>query len=245
MNWAISSGLDIAIVLIFAFCIFFGVRRGLVKSIIGLVGNIVALILAIVFSAGLGEYLDTNYVNASMRGWLVNQLTSSSEEAAPSDVDLDDLFANTPDFFVNVCEFLGVDMEQLQSDYENWKTEGEDQAKSAVITAMVNPISSIASRVIAFALIFIIASLGIFLLSLLIHLIVQLPVIRHLDKTGGGVLGALSGLLLVFVLVSVFSAGTKYFLRGKTDEEREQITQGTILYKVFEDINPLQNILNK
>jgi uncharacterized membrane protein required for colicin V production len=76
MDLAISTTLDLVIVAILAISIILGVRRGLIRSIISLFGSIIALILALIFSSGLGVYVDANYVNAPMRSWVINQLSA-------------------------------------------------------------------------------------------------------------------------------------------------------------------------
>ena len=242
MNLAYSTGLDLLVVAVFAVCILLGVRRGLIRSIISLAGSIVALILALVFSSSLGGYIDANYINAPMREWLINQLSpaASTEQVSSSQIDFDDLFANRPQFFTDTCEFLNIDADQVQEQYRQLKTDGIEQAKSAIVTTMVDPLSSVISRVIAFAVIFIAAMLAIFIISLFSRFLNNLPIIRKMDKLGGGLLGAVVGLLITFILVAIISTGSKYFLKDSSAEERTAIRDKTVLYKIFYTIDPLR-----
>ncbi len=242
MDLAISTTLDLVIVAILAVSIFLGVRRGLIHSIISLVGSIVALVLALTFSSGLGEYIDANYVNAPMRGWVINQLSASSQTVSATDLDFDDLFANQPEFFTETCDLLGVDVNEIAASYETMKAEGVEYAKSAIITEMVDPLSAVISRVIAFAVIFLGAMIAIVVISLFSKFLKNLPIIRKMDKLGGGILGAVTGILICFIVVAIVSTGAKYVLRDRSPSELDAIKNKTVIYRIFHDVNPLDRI---
>ena len=244
MDLALSTLLDFFIVAILAVSIVLGVRNGLIRSIINLVGNVAALILALIFSAQLGVYVDANYVNAPLREWAINQLTASVEQISATEIDFDDLLENRPEFFTETCEFLGVDVDEIQKSYEILKSDGMDQAKSAIITQMVDPLSSVISRVIAFAVIYLAATLAIAVITLFSRFLTNLPIIRHMDKLGGGILGAVTGVLITFIFVAIVSTGSKYLLRDRTPAERDAIRSNTVVYKVVHEINPLNNLFH-
>ena len=242
MDLAISTTLDLIIVAILGVSLFLGIRRGLIQSIISLVGSIVALILALIFSANLGVYIDANYVNAPMRSWVIDQLSASVENVSATELDFDDLFENQPEFFTDTCDFLGVDVNEMAASYESLKTEGVEHAKSAIITEMVDPLSALISRVLAFAVIFLAAMLAIVVISLFSKFLTHLPIIRKMDKLGGGILGAVTGILISFIVVAIISTGSKYLLRDRSPAELEEIKNKTIIYKVFYNLDPLTQL---
>ena len=55
------------------------------------------------YFASLGSYLNTNYVREPIQQWFINTVTTVPEgtDAAIEDVDLDSLFTDMPDFFVD------------------------------------------------------------------------------------------------------------------------------------------------
>ena len=53
-------------------------------------------------------------------------------DAAIEDVDLDSLFTDMPDFFVDAAEFLGVDMNSMAAKYSELKVNGLEQAKAQI-----------------------------------------------------------------------------------------------------------------
>lgn len=242
MNLALSTTLDLLIVAILAISIFLGIRRGLVHSVISLVGSVVALVLALVFSSALGGYIDAHYINAPMREWAIDQLSASAEQVSATEIDFDDLLANRPAFFTETCEFLGVDVEEISASYEELKKDGVEQAKSAIVTQMVDPLSSVISRVLAFAVIFLAAMVAIVVISLFSRFLKNLPILRRLDKLGGGILGAVTGILICFIVVAIVSTGSKYLLRDYSPQELENIRDKTVIYKVFDRLDPITQL---
>ena len=244
MDIAISTGLDLAIVIIFIIFISMGVNRGLIRSVISLCGKVVSLIVAFVFSGNFGAYIDKTYVHAPLRQWLVDELSPTAENVSASitNLDLESLFRELPEFFLNVVDFLGVDVNSISSTYDSIAQQNIEQAKSAVIDVMVSPISSMISRVIAFALIFLICCIAVSVLWWLSDFIVNMPIIRQLDKVGGVVFGILNSFLISFVVVAVLNVSSGYFMKNRTLESRQKITENTIIYKYFNEYNPLNTI---
>lgn len=244
MDIAISTGLDLSIVIIFIIFISIGVRRGLIRSVISLCGKVVSLIVAFIFSENFGVYIDENYVHAPLRQWLVDELSPTAENitASITNLDLESLFRDMPDFFLNVVDFLGVDINSVSATYEAIAQQNIEQAKSAVIDVMVSPLSAMISRVIAFALIFLICCIAVSVLWWLSDFIVNMPIIRQLDKVGGVVFGILNSFLIAFVVVAVLNVSSGYFMKNRTLESRQKITENTMIYKYFNEYNPLNAV---
>lgn len=245
MNIALSTGLDLLVVAILALCIVLGCRKGLVRSVIGLLGKIISLVAAFFLSENLGVYLDKNYMHTPMRQWLINQLSPTAENinASLTSLDLDSLFSERPDFFVNIANLLNVNIDDMATRYLSIKTQGVEQAKAAIIDVMISPVSSVLSRIAAFLIIFIVCSVGVAVLWWLSDLIINLPIVRQIDTLGGAVFGALNGILVVFVTVSVIGLSSQYLLKDMTYEDRESIVEGTILYEQFKNINPITSLI--
>ncbi len=244
MDIAISTGLDLAIVIIFVMCISMGINKGLIRSIIGLFGKVISLIVAFIFSENLGVYIDNTYVHGPLRQWLVNELSPTADNVTANiaDLDLESLFRDLPEFFTNIADFLGFDVQTLSDQYNTIAQQSIEQAKAAVIDAMISPLSAIVSRVIAFALIFVICCIAISVLWWLSDLIVNVPIVRQLDKLGGVIFGILNSFLVAFVVVAVVNIGSNYFMKDRTLESRQKITENTIIYKHFNEYNPLNTL---
>ncbi len=246
MNIALSTGLDILVVAILIIGIVLGARKGLVRSVIGLFGKIVSLIVAFFLSENLGVYLDQHYIHAPMRQWLINQLSSTPENvnATLESLDLNSLFGQKPKFFTDIIDLLHIDFSQLMTKYLSLREQGPEQAKAAVIDTMISPLSATVSRVAAFIIIFIVCAVGVAVLWWLSDLIINLPIIKQLDTLGGVIFGALNGVLIIFLVVSVLGVSSQYILKDKSYEERQSIVSGTLVYKQFKKINPITGLLS-
>lgn len=247
MDIALSTGLDLTIIIIFILCISFGVNKGLIRSVISLFGKIFSLIIAFIFSENLGLYIDQTYVHAPLRQWLINELspTADNVKATLTNLDIEALFRDKPEFFTNISKFLGFDVDTLFAQYNSICEQSVDQAKAAVTDAMISPLSAIVSRVIAFALIFILCCIAVAILWWLSDFIINLPIIRHLDKLGGAAVGIVNAFLLSFIAVSVISLGSHYFMKDRTLESQQRIEENTVIYKYFNEYNPFKSIFNE
>ena len=71
MDIAISTGIDLLLIAVFVIAILLAARKGLVRGIIGLIGNVVAVVVAFMFSGSLGSYINSNFLYQPMRQWLI------------------------------------------------------------------------------------------------------------------------------------------------------------------------------
>lgn len=246
MDIAISTGIDLLLIAVFVIAILLAARKGLVRGIIGLIGNVVAVAVAFMFSGSLGSYINSNFLYQPMRQWVINMLspTSGGTTASISDLNFDELFSDMPQFFSEILKHLGLDSSQLAESYSSMKVNGVEEAKSAVIDMMVSPMADICGRVIAFVVIFILALIAINIIVWLLDFVVELPILRQINKIGGIVLGAINGILFVFILAGVINISIGYIMNDRTAEEIDKIEESTVIYKTVNSINPVRMIFD-
>lgn len=246
MDIAISTGIDLLLIAVFVIAILLAARKGLVRGIIGLIGNVVAVVVAFMFSGSLGSYINSNFLYQPMRQWVINMLspTSGGTTASISDLNFDELFSDMPQFFSEILKHLGLNSSQLAESYSSMKVNGVEEAKSAVIDMMVSPMADICGRVIAFVVIFILALIAINIIVWLLDFVVELPILRQINKIGGIVLGAINGILFVFILAGVINISIGYIMNDRTEEEIDKIEESTVIYKTVNSINPVRMIFD-
>lgn len=246
MEIAISTGLDLAIAAIFIISIIICVKKGFLQSIVSLFGKAASLVVAFIFSKNLGVYIDTNYIREPMKQWLVNQLSPTADgvDASLITLDLDSLFRNKPEFFTKLADFLNVDISSLAQQYsKSLETSGQEMAKKMITNAMIEPLSALISRVIAFVIIFLICMIGLAVLWWLSDIVTNIPVLKQIDQTGGAILGIINAAVLTFVFVAVINLASGYIFRSLSLTEIENITDGTFLFSLFNKINPINTFL--
>ena len=74
--------------------------------------------------------------------------------------------------------------------------------------------------------------------------VVELPILRQINKIGGIVLGAINGILFVFILAGVINISIGYIMNDRTAEEIDKIEESTVIYKTVNSINPVRMIFD-
>lgn len=240
MDIAISVLIDVVLVAILILFTVMGVRKGMLKSVIKFGGGIIAVIIAVSFSAQLGAVINDKAIEKPVREWLVNQLTSdpADVDSSEEDVDFEALFKDEPEFFKDLCSYLSVQVDSLKQAYNEHLSSGVEKAKTEVINSMAKPLAQSVSRVIAFVVLFVACWIVIGIIRLIVSIFLKLPVLSHLDKLGGGIFGFLGGIIVCLVVVAVIQMSSPYVLKDRTLAQKNAILDNTYVYKVFEIVNP-------
>ena len=122
-----SLFLDFLVIAVFALCVYTGVRYGFIRSVMSIVVLVLSLLGSIHFSPALSDYLQVNHIEPA-----VTKQAEKSVEALISGVDsmdLDRLFSESPEAFVNVIEKFGVDYEEVKEHFENRLSGAADSAR--------------------------------------------------------------------------------------------------------------------
>ncbi|MCL2544586.1 MAG: CvpA family protein [Clostridia bacterium] len=191
---------DIIILGIIGIGVLFGLYKGFVNSVFGLLGVFLALIIGYIAYPQLAQALQDNeglvrnlihYSDASSR--IQDLELSQTPVAGISQQALDEIMAraNLPQPFddfvrVNVLEQVFAPLGSVNvSDYLN----------QTLIAVTLNILCFLACFGVAYA--------AVMLLVHLLGYVFRMPVLKHFDLLLGGLLGGLRGVLLVFVLFAI------------------------------------------
>ncbi len=191
--------LDLILVLVFALCVYTGLKRGFIRSVMGIAVVVISLIGALKLSPFLSSYLNRTVVGPG----ITEQVSDSIDSIMTGTIDLDRLFEEKPTAFTDILDSFGIDFEELHGYYRNeLKAEGDASAKLSAYIA--DPIAKMISDAAAFAVLFILFSLVLTVIMLVISLIVRIPLLNELNKGLGLVLGILKGGLYAWGLSLIF-----------------------------------------
>lgn len=118
-----SLFLDFIIVLVFVLCIITGVRRGFIRSVMGIVIVVAAIIGSIKFTPKVAEYLNKNYITPG--------ITSKVEKSIDSvvngveSVDLKKLFSEKSKALTDILEKFGIEFDDARDYYEKEAEESD------------------------------------------------------------------------------------------------------------------------
>ena len=195
--------LDISVIIIFAFCIFIGYRRGLVLTLYSVCGWMLALFLARQVYPFVNKFL----LNSFVYDWVYSLVESNlhlDELIAEKSITAQNSLMST----LNLPAFI-IDVLQSGNNpvlYELFKASNIAEYIYAYLTV-------ICINILSMILAFIIISLILRAILRSLRIVTRLPVIRTLNKIGGIAAGALQGLficwigaLVITVLVTVGAA---------------------------------------
>lgn len=190
--------MDAAVMVVLVGFAVFGARRGLLKSLAGLLMVVVALVGAGMIASTFARPV-TKAVAPMLEtriGQKVEKLIEESQLFAPGEAD----GAENPAALEALLELLGLDREvqtQLKAEAQETIREQGTSLAAAVVESLVQSFVYGALLVLSFLLLLL-------LLHILVgamDLVMKLPVLHGLNTLGGGILGLLEGALLVFLAV--------------------------------------------
>ncbi len=184
--------LDVIFVAVLAIAFYTGFKRGFVKSLINFVGTIIALVVAWLSSGPIAVWI----YDLTARQGLYDRIYESTELQGISD-GIREIYDPLPDFVKQLMENAGVSEQYLQTTMSG--------SSDVVANAMVDAISpafiaiiSIVVFVIVFALLLVLVTA----LAKLVTPLVKVKFVEQVDKSIGGVFGALMGVIVVWILAS-------------------------------------------
>lgn len=228
--------IDLAIAAIVVFNLIRGRRRGLVKTVFGLVSVTAAIIIAYIFGGNAGVMLRKTALYENITDGAEKKITDYMEKSFTEDSD--DAYDNIADSsFVKRLEALGVDAKKELEGYTVSFEEGARNTAREISKKLVNPVLEAVSNVVGTILVFAGAIVVFWILSKLLTSLFRLPFLNSVNKAGGTILGAILGLIYAFVFCTVIKLIIPYVPQNPiiySGMENE-----TLLYGFFAAVNPL------
>lgn len=174
----------------FALCIFVGVKNGLIRSIIGLVVVAAAAALAVWLSEPVASGIYDLFIKKSLETAVAAQLTSQNVQ---------EVISSLPAAIVKAAQSMGVDIAAISEKAGSVDLSASNIA-AEICDSVAKPIAVAVLKVLSFAVIFFVCDFFLQIAAKAVCKLFELPVIRSVNRTLGGVFGALKG-----VFVAVFA----------------------------------------
>lgn len=223
--------LDISLILILVITIISNWQKGFVRSILGAAKTVVAILASYLFgppaSAWVSSHLITDRVTNTIYEHLLTALEAGSEM-----VDLTSILESLPSWMSMLLEKAGVDPSTILEG-----ASGSSQSLQELAHSLATPISKMISDMIGYTVVFLIAMILFAIVAYILGKIVELPILRQIDRTMGLVLG----IFCAFIYASVYTL-LVYALLTLVEGHYESVAfhaafEQTWLFKVFYDIN--------
>ena len=175
--------IDLAILAILVVSVFFGFKKGFLRTITGLLALVISLVLAM-----------TLYPHATklvMKTPVYDVVYENTENLVES-----------PKTNVGVLSELGTDRLNLPKSFTEQLEECVDKTSDTVTSTVADLVATAAVKLVSMLGIFLTVRLLLLLISALAGLIKKLPLIGWGDSLLGALLGLIRGLLIVYVLLA-------------------------------------------
>jgi len=191
---------DLVIIAAAIGCIYFCISRGFVRSVMGFVSILVAIVVAFLFSSKLAVWIDESYLRKCTTHIAVNAI-DSIVSAGTDKIDISKVLADSPDTIAEFASRFGFTAEELQEYYKEALT---DLSTAAATDKLAEYIARPTSKAISFATAAIVLYLGTLLalklLTFMIDLICHLPILDTLNTILGALFGIGSALLMAWMI---------------------------------------------
>ncbi|MBQ3046058.1 MAG: CvpA family protein [Clostridia bacterium] len=194
MNY-ISLIIDLIMVLIFAVFIINGRKRGFINTALSLAASAIAIFVAYKYAMPVAQWADGAFIKSAAVNTFSEAISVHLSSGAQAVIDA------VPSYITEAAEAGGVSLQELISGIGS--TINAEQAAEQIYGAIYSIIILPVLTVVAFLAIYAIIS---FILSFAVKAIdkvFKLPGLKGLNKTLGGLLGAVKGVAAVAILCAV------------------------------------------
>ena len=224
--------IDIIVIAAFVLSLISGIKRGFLKSVMRVLIVVLALIGAVNFTPSLSKTLNEKYISEP----IVSIAEKSIRELVSDTVDINSLADERPNAFVKALGRFGVTPDDIEV-FVAEETDSDNKIKR-IAEYMADPVSRAVSKVVAFVGLFLGLLIIFWLVSLLICLVVRLPKLTKVDKTLGGILGAVSGIVLAWGISIAICEVMPHFAIIFDGTVSDSVVDNSVIVKWLGSIDP-------
>jgi uncharacterized membrane protein required for colicin V production len=192
MNWA-----DVAVIGIISLLALIGFYRGFVKSIFKIISFFAAIIVSIKFYPEVAKFLEATPLYNSVWSFINDGIVERQRIISDSLATAGDSAMKQTLNSLSLPSFLNNFIISKIPEQNNLV----DLAK--VSDLLTDQITKIVVDLSALLLIYIAIRIILFLLRFVLEGIAKLPVFKQIDKLGGLIMGAVEGLLTIYILMAI------------------------------------------
>lgn len=232
--------LDVAVILLFVLAILIGIKRGFVKTVIRLVGCLLALVIAYSLSGVIAGGAYDAFLAPTVKEQIVAHVPSADTESLRE--GLDAVMEQLPGFVRNAVDNSIGSTDQIVNYLEGALSGDVESLAATVSDKVIRPVAVAMLQMICFFILFIVLMIVVIILSCVINKVFKLPLLKQANGVLGGILGAVEGVLWVLVAVTVIqlvasSSSADSLLSA-------QNLENSLLVSRLADINPITSMFH-
>ena len=231
--------IDIAIVLIIALFVAFGIRKGFARTLVEAIGYILAVMIAFSVGEYTANYVYENNIKKSVVSSVsdvADNVTGDTEKAAKESVDK--IWNSIPPYVSAFSGITGLDKDSISDYLDSYSLKNDETIESVANSVSENVIKPIVVSSIKFVVSIVLIIVLLFIVKLLARLIGGLfnkSVFRGLNRFLGGIAGCAKGMIIVLMLVALLTMLLPIFNNEISIISPENIDK-TYIYKLFYNV---------
>lgn len=195
-----SIAIDIILAIIIILPVILGIKRGFVKTVMGLVSVLIAICASYILTPYLSPLCRDKIVEPYMRTPVESQIESMLDASGETfDTESLENLSEIPDVVKNICDTFGIDIQDIKSNEEIDK-QSPDQSISDHITELI---LSRTAYIIAFISVFIAAAIVLRIITIILCAICKMPILNSINRIAGAVFGFCFGGISAFVIAKL------------------------------------------
>ena len=192
---------DGIILLVGITAIILGAKRGFIKSIMGVCTLIAALCIACAFTPYVSSYIQNTELMGNISDSIGDTVKSLSNNGSGS-FNLEKMFQDMPDALKQILDRYDVDVYNLSQSVSGATDAGESVVDS-LCEKIAAPVVTVISNVAAFLAVFVASVIVLKILTWVVDLIFQLPVLKTANTLLGLLVGLISAVFWAWLLSSL------------------------------------------
>ncbi|MBO5217869.1 MAG: CvpA family protein [Clostridia bacterium] len=230
-----SFVIDLAIILIAVSAVYLGIMRGFVRSVMGFLSVILAVVAAYVFTAPVAAWLDERIIGGWVSG-IVDESLTGIVRAGTQNLELDKIFADRPEALTAIAEQFGADLDAIAAHYYDVLAGAAEQEALAELSELIaSPTANAISIALAALGVFIAALIVLKFITFFLDMICRLPLLDRLNTFLGLLFGAASAVVLAWVTANLAAAIVLAFQSIEPGVFNESVISGSIIVKFMRE----------
>lgn len=210
--------LDVIFLLLLILFLFLGAKKGFFRSVIDLVGTIVALGAAVWLGAAAAEWVFDGMLREALTLQVAEALRNSPAGTAPEAV-----LSALPDVLAGALEHYGITTDTLNQAISQASGSAAEAAVSVIAPAVISMLKALFSLVLFIFLLVILR-----IISGIISRLLKLPVLKQLNKAMGALLGVVQALLVILLCCFCLE-----LLSPAASPEIQSMAENSVVYQTY------------
>lgn len=215
--------IDLILVAVLVFTVFNGYRKGFIKTLFGLAGFFIALIIASALSGEIGMRINDSFAQAA-----AEEVISSSLAESLDDGEIQQVIEKIGEYAPN---------EEIEKRLTETFVEKGEESIEAISRELAEKVSVPMCRAAAFFALFVLSYFVARIAAYFLDKVFRLPVLHFANSWLGLAVGALCGILIVMVLSRSFECMLPWLCRTYPDAFSEGLISNTFVLKFFCEYN--------